>query len=156
MAHPPMPELLAVAGPSYSKGMQSLSCAQRSSSGQFGAAARAAAFARAQRVAFRDACQLWSFFIVPATEAVGSWRRASRRAQASGRSLRGESPNARSSGNSRRPIVRHQALRSTEISWAARRFASHAAQYAPAGAARDALATTAPDYFAYDWNLNTQ
>ena len=22
--------------------------------------------------------------------------------------------------------------------------------------ARDALATTAPDYFAYDWNLNTQ
>ena len=61
MAHPPMPELLAVAGPSYSKGMQSLSCAQRSSSGQLGAAARAAAFARAQRVAFRDACQLWSF-----------------------------------------------------------------------------------------------
>ena len=33
---------------------------------------------------------------------------------------------------------------------------AYAAQYAPAGAARDALATTAPDYFAYDWNLNTQ
>ena len=30
------------------------------------------------------------------------------------------------------------------------------AEYAPAGAARDALATTSPDYFAYDWNLNTQ
>ena len=27
---------------------------------------------------------------------------------------------------------------------------------AEAGAARDALATTSPDYFAYDWNLNTQ
>ena len=33
---------------------------------------------------------------------------------------------------------------------------AYAAQYAPAGAARDALATTAPGYFAYDWNLNTQ
>ena len=33
---------------------------------------------------------------------------------------------------------------------------AYAAQYAPAGAARDALATTAPAYFAYDWNLNTQ
>ena len=33
---------------------------------------------------------------------------------------------------------------------------AYAAQYAPAGAARDALATTSPDYFAYDWNLNTQ
>ena len=33
---------------------------------------------------------------------------------------------------------------------------AYAAQYAPAGAARDALAATAPDYFAYDWNLNTQ
>ena len=30
------------------------------------------------------------------------------------------------------------------------------AKHAPAGAARDALATTSPDYFAYDWNLNTQ
>ena len=33
---------------------------------------------------------------------------------------------------------------------------AYAAQYAPAGAARDALATTSPDYFAYDWNLNTR
>ena len=33
---------------------------------------------------------------------------------------------------------------------------AYAAQYAPAGAARDALATMAPSYFAYDWNLNTQ
>ena len=33
---------------------------------------------------------------------------------------------------------------------------AYAAQYAPAGAARDALATTAPSYFEYDWNLNTQ
>ena len=32
----------------------------------------------------------------------------------------------------------------------------YAAQYAPAGAARDALATTSPGYFAYDWSLNTQ
>ena len=33
---------------------------------------------------------------------------------------------------------------------------AYAAQYAPAGAARDALATTSPGYFAYDWSLNTQ
>ena len=33
---------------------------------------------------------------------------------------------------------------------------TYAARYAPAGAARDALATMAPSYFAYDWNLNTQ
>ena len=33
---------------------------------------------------------------------------------------------------------------------------AYAAQYAPAGAARDALATMARSYFAYDWNLNTQ
>ena len=33
---------------------------------------------------------------------------------------------------------------------------AYAAQYAPAGAARDALATMAPSYFAYDWSLNTQ
>ena len=32
----------------------------------------------------------------------------------------------------------------------------YAARYAPPGAAKDALATTSPGYFAYDWNLNTQ
>ena len=32
----------------------------------------------------------------------------------------------------------------------------YAARYAPPGAAKDALATTSPSYFAYDWNLNTQ
>ena len=32
----------------------------------------------------------------------------------------------------------------------------YAARYAPPGAAKDALATMAPSYFAYDWNLNTQ
>ena len=33
---------------------------------------------------------------------------------------------------------------------------AYAARYAPPGAARDALATMAPSYFAYDWSLNTQ
>ena len=32
----------------------------------------------------------------------------------------------------------------------------YAAQYAPPGAAKDALATTSPSYFAYDWSLKTQ
>ena len=32
----------------------------------------------------------------------------------------------------------------------------YAARYAPPGAAKDALATTSPSYFAYDWHLNTQ
>ena len=32
----------------------------------------------------------------------------------------------------------------------------YAARYAPPGAAKDALATTSPGYFAYDWHLNTQ
>ena len=32
----------------------------------------------------------------------------------------------------------------------------YAARYAPPGAAKDALATTSPNYFAYDWHLNTQ
>ena len=33
---------------------------------------------------------------------------------------------------------------------------TYASQFAPPGAAKDALATMAPSYFAYDWNLNTQ
>ena len=33
---------------------------------------------------------------------------------------------------------------------------TYAARYAPPGAAKDALATASPGYFAYDWSLNTQ
>ena len=33
---------------------------------------------------------------------------------------------------------------------------AYAARYAPPGAAKDALATISPNYFAYDWSLNTQ